>query len=214
MKRLLVLLAFMATPAFGADVAKPALAKAVALPSCSVASCTGFYAGLNVIGNGTNVNILGNGLNGSLNSAGTDLGGHVGYRAWNGTFYLGGEVGCSYDISTSTQVLGASPSDRLRCMELAKLGGALSALFQNQTIPIPPMLQNSFMSFYGILGGNQRFNRTGFAGGVGAEFFIMPNVTMNLEYINVTYSGAGAPAATGVNATDENLFRLLLNYNF
>lgn len=216
MKKLILALALLATPAMGADLPAKALSQLVpATPACLVTYCVGFYAGLDVTGNGANMDIIGSGIGGSLNAAGTEIGFHGGYRAWNGTIYLGGEVGCSYDVSTSVAVLGASPSDRLRCMELAKLGGALSALVGGQQqFPIPPALQSSFMSFYGVIGGTQRYGATGFVGGVGAEFIIMPKLTMNLEYLHSNFGGGGAIASPTLAAKDENLFRLLVSYNF
>lgn len=200
-------------PAFGADlptrVATPAL---VAIPTCTVAGCTGFYAGMDISGNGTNVNLL-NGLGGSLNAAGTELGIHGGFRTYNGTVYLGAEVGCAYDVSMN--IANLTPGSKVRCMELAKLGGSLTALVgQQQTFQFPQALQNSFMSFYGILGASERYQATGFAAGIGAEFLVAPRVSLTLDYINVTYFGAG-PAPTSVtNIPSENLFRMGINYNF
>jgi len=178
-------------------------------PWCSAQSCSGVYAGGSLIGNATNVNVIGNGINGSLNAGGQEMGLHAGYRAFDGTYYLGAEAGCSYNISSNLA------SDRLRCMELLKAGGALSALFGGQqSFQFPAVLQNNFMSFYGIVGASQRINHTGLVGGVGAEFFILKNLTMTLEYLNTSYPGS-SPTINGVIAVkDDNLFRLGVNYNF
>ena len=201
-----------ASGAFAADLPTKVRAPVQTLPACTVVSCVGFYAGLDISGNGTNVNLL-NGLGGSLNAAGTELGGHVGFRTYNGTVYLGAEVGCAYDVAMNVSDL--TPSSKVRCMELAKLGGSLTALVgQQQSFQFPAALHNSFMSFYGILGASERYHATGFAAGIGAEFLVAPQVSLTLDYINVTYSGAG-PAPTAVtNIPSENLFRMGVNYNF
>lgn len=203
--------------AAGADLKAPpfkALAPVPVVP-CTVTSCTSFYGGLDITGAGSNVNVLGNGLNGSLNANGTEIGLHAGFRTYDGKIYLGAEAGCGYDVAMQMGVIGQSPTDRLRCMELLKGGGSLAALFGGATtFPIPPALQNSFMSFYGILGASERFNATGIAGGVGAEFVISPKVTMTLDYININYTGGGATASSIATVPNENLFRLGVNYNF
>lgn len=214
MKRLFAVLALvcMASSTFAADLTKAARAAAPAQPACTTAYCVGFYGGLDISGNGTNVNIL-NGLGGSLNANGTEIGGHAGFRSWNGTVYLGVELGCAYDISMN--IVGTS-IDRLRCMELAKAGGALSALFgQQSTFQVPAYLQNSFVSFYGIVGASEKYGSTGIAAGVGAEFLVAPKVSLTLDYINVNYSGGGASQVGGlVTIPTENLFRMGVNYDF
>lgn len=215
MKRFFIAIAltFVASVAFAADLpTKVVRAPVQTLPDCTVANCVGFYAGLDISGNGTNVNLL-NGLAESLNANGTEIGLHGGFRSWNGTVYLGAEVGCGYDIAMN--FVGLTPSSRVRCMELAKLGGSLTALVgQQQSFQFPQILQNSFMSFYGILGASERYGATGFAGGIGAEFLVAPKVSLTLDYINVTYGGGGAQAGTAVSIPTENLFRMGVNYNF
>ena len=185
---------------------------APAVPPCTIASCTGFYAGMDISGNGTNVNLL-NGIGGSLNANGTEIGGHVGFRSWDGKVYLGAEVGCAYDVGMN--IADLTPSSKIRCMELAKLGGSLTALVgQQQSFQFPQALQNSFVSFYGILGASERYSAAGLAAGIGAEFLVAPNVSLTLDYVNVTYGGGGANAGSIVTIPTENLFRMGVNYNF
>lgn len=214
MKRFILaaLAAMLVAPAFGADIPRLALKAAPAtVPTCSPVYCVGFYGGLDISGNGTNVNLL-NGLGGSLNANGTEIGGHAGYRSWDGKLYLGAEVGCAYDVSMN--IVGLTPSSKVRCMELVKAGGALSALFgQQQAFQFPAALQTSFLSFYAILGASERFHSTGIAAGVGAEFLVTSNVSLTLDYINVNYSGGGAVQGS-LSIPTENLFRMGVNYNF
>jgi opacity protein-like surface antigen len=194
-------------------MATKAVTATPAVPSCTIASCTGFYAGLDITGDASNFNLIGNGINGSLNAAGTEIGGHAGFRSWNGTVYLGAEIGCAYDIGMN--VVGSS-IDKFRCMELGKAGGSLTALFgQQQSFTFPQALQNSFVSFYGILGASERYGATGLAGGIGAEFIVAPKVSLTLDYINVNYSGGGPTTMSGLaQVPNENLFRLGINYDF
>lgn len=214
MKRFLIALvaAAMAVPAWGADLPRPFLKAAPStVPTCTVAYCVGFYGGLDISGNGTNVNLL-NGIGGSLNANGTEIGAHGGFRSWDGKLYLGAEVGCAYDVSMN--IVGLTPSSKVRCMELAKFGGSLSALFGQQgAFQFPAALQSSFMSFYAIVGASERYGATGISAGVGAEFLVAPNVSLTLDYINVNYSGGGAVQGS-LSIPTENLFRMGVNYNF
>lgn len=212
-KLILAALAWLVVaPAFGGDLPTRAAPVApVAVPTCTVAGCFGFYVGMDISGNGTNVNLL-NGLGGSLNANGTELGGHVGFRSWDGKVYLGAEVGCAYDVSM--HIAGITPASKVRCLELGKLGGSLTALFgQQQQFQFPATLQNSFMSFYAIVGASERYNDTGIAAGIGAEFLVAPKVSLTLDYINVNYTGGGASQGV-ISIPTENLFRLGINYNF
>lgn len=192
----------------------PTKAPAASPAGCTITYCVGAYVGADLSGVATNVNVFGNGLSGSLNAGGTILGVHAGYRAWNGTIYLAGEVGCGADVSGGTTGIGSSFSNRWDCMELVKIGGSISSLLGSTPITFPQALQPYLMSLYGITGGKQRMGSTGIVGGAGAEFVIAPKATINLEYLNVSYSGAGATDVPGIAATDENLFRLSFNRAF
>ena len=220
LKRILLALSLFASPALAADFpVLPVKVVAPAVPACTILHCTGFYAGGGLSGVATNLNVFANGINGSLNAGGTILDIHAGWRSWNGSIYIGGEVSAGYDVAINTGAVSVSPSDRFNVMELVKLGGNISGLLGSQgTFTFPAALQPYFMSWYIIAGGKQKLAQTGIVGGIGAEFVIGPKSTINLEYLNTQWGGGGAgistPAGTTAAITNENTFRLSYNWNF
>lgn len=213
MKKIILGLALLATPAAAADM--PLKARPLAQPvGCTINYCVGFYVGAGLSGVANNLNVFANGINGSLNAGGTILDLHAGYRMYNGKFYLGAEVGGGYDVAFGSGPVGGF-SDRFSGMEVVKLGGSLAGLLgQQNTFAFPEALQPYFMSFYANVGAKQRMGANGLVGGVGAEFVIGPNSTINLDYFNVQYSGGGVTDTTIAAIPQENLFRLSYNYNF
>lgn len=215
MRKLAILATCLAlsAPAVAADM--PAKAPVFAPAGCTIAYCTGFYAGVGISGVATNLNVFAGGIQGSLNAGGTILDLHGGYRFWNGKFYLAAEVAAGYDVAFGTSGLGVSFGDRFSGIEIVKFGGALSALFGNQTsFTWPVALQPYLMSLYLSTGAKQRMGSSGILGGAGAEFVIGPHMTINLDYFNIQYGSGGASDVPGLAVPSENLFRLSANYAF
>lgn len=196
-----------------ADLRLRAAPAVAAAPACTVDYCVGWFAGFDISGVATSLNFVGQGIGGSFNGGGTLIGGHGGYRAWNGKLYMAGEAGCNYDVSSGTGGLGVGFSDRLGCSEVVKLGGSLSALLGTQPFTFPAALQPYLMSVYAIAGAKQRMGGNGIVGGAGAEFVITPHATVTLEYRNVSYKG-GTSDVPGLVLKDENLAVLGFNWAF
>lgn len=225
MKKLLLGLALLASPAYAADLPIPRKAVAVAPATlCSVTSCTGFYAGVDVTGMGSNLDILGSGINGSVFAGGMMIGAHAGYQLWNGAYFIAGEAGCSYDVSQRLSALGGGPSDKYICQEVLKAGMQLAGLFgigqgapaapSQGPVPIniPALLQNSLMSPFVTMGAAQRHNKNGLVTGAGANFVLSSNWSTTFEYRHINYQkGEVAP---GMVLDTENLVRVSFDYHF
>lgn len=219
MKRFLTTLALavgLASPAGAANLPFPAKAPAAVAPlGCTISYCVGWIVGADVTGVASSIDVLGQGVGGSFNGGGTLLGIHGGFRAWNGTFYLGGEIGVTYDVSGGASGVAPGFSDRFAAMEVAKIGGPIGALVGNtQGVTFPAALQPYLMSLYFNVGGKQRMGSTGVVGGAGAEFVITPRATINLDYFHVKYGNGGASDNPLVTLKDEDLIRLAFNWNF
>lgn len=225
MKRLILALSLLATPAFAADLPVKALV-APPVPNCDITRCSGFYVGLNVTGVGTNLDLIGGGLGGSVNANGTLLGGHVGYQAWNGQWFGAVEAGCAYDLTQKVDAIGGTNSNRFLCTEVVKAGGLLGSLLgtgwgnpapaapSQGALPfnIPATLSSALVSPYVTLGAAQRFGKSGFVSGAGAQFIISANWNIGLEYMHIRYNRQQVTEFQELDT--ENLIRMSVNYHF
>jgi hypothetical protein len=201
-----------------APIATKSPASKWSIPSinCTPSSCRGFNIGL-VLGtntqNGAVVPTLtsitgGNGL----------LGGEVGYRFWNGSYYFGAEADMLYQTGQSGSVINFNPQNFMAIVE-GDVGVSLAGLFnisapnpsQGPLASIPAALATSLMTPYvmpvadciNYTGGGSWIQR--YCGGVGAEFAIGGPYTIRVKYLN-------EPAAGGLSAA--NLILLEGVYNF
>jgi hypothetical protein len=219
MKRILFMagaMLAMCGSVLAADLPKVLKAPATTPTGCTKDYCVSWIVGADVTGVASSVDVFGSGIGGSFNGGGTLLGAHAGGRLWNGTFYIGFEVGGTYDVAGGASGVAPGFGDRFAAMEIVRAGGPIGAIFGNsQGFTFPAALQPYLMSLYANIGGKQRMGSTGFVTGAGAEFIITPNATVSLDYFHVDYSGAGATNMPSVLALkNEDLARLSFNWNF
>lgn len=211
MKRIIVaaIAAFLSSSALAADISTKAPTSAAILTTapCSAASCSGFFVGAEISGSGTGVNVLDLG---SLNAAGTFMGGNVGYQFYNGTYWLGVKASVDYQIGSTSSQLTPGLSN-IFAFEGVEVGGNLATLFSIAPIVLPGPLSTAVPTI--LIGACQHGNLNGYCAGAAAHFFV-PNskFTIDVNYLNAQYG----PTAVSPNATasTENRGTFGFSYHF
>jgi opacity protein-like surface antigen len=213
-------LALSGAPAGAADLAVKAVGAAPVstFVPCATAQCTGFYVGGTVGGIGSNADILGSGINGSIFAGGAELGLHVGYQIWNGSFFAAAEVGGDIDVGGTTVIGSVANVKPYSATYVAKLGYGLNNLFGSgppaTTQPtIFQTLASSLISPYFEVGGKTRNFGTGFVSGAGVEYVIGPHWNAYAEYQHINYNQTVVGAAP-VSIGTENIVKAGVNYKF
>ncbi len=215
MKKLIVALSLIASPAFAADLSLKAVPLPTAAP-CSAGSCSGWYAGFGVLGDGTNVDIVGNGINGSVFSAGGAIQLHGGYQLWNGSWFAAIEGGAGYEFTRASANglnIVNNGGSKFIGTELVKLGynffpSTQAAVVVPSQSPIPLISPANFFAAttpYMVFGGMQRRGKSLWVNGAGAETVIAAGWTSSVQYLY-------APSQNGDPAT--NIVMLGLNKHF
>jgi opacity protein-like surface antigen len=213
MKKLLIVLMFLAAPAVAN--AQVIVAKAPVTPSnpCTPTSCTGAYVGGFIAGNGTNADIVGSGLSGSVFAGGGIPGGVVGYQFANGTYFLAGEAGMGWQVNVGGSVNGLATNETgYLAYEGVKVGGQIAGLLGTQaSTTIPTALVSRLISPYVIVGAVERPFANGWMTGAGATFDLSNTLFLDIGYKYINY---GAATAGNLQFNSENLVTVGFNYKF
>jgi hypothetical protein len=203
----------LSASAFAGDINAPAVTainKALATPvsTCTSSGCSGLFAGAEISGSGTGVNIINLG---SLNAAGTFMGGNVGYQFFNGTYWISIEANVDYQVANPNSSLTPSLTN-VFAFEGMEFGGNLTSLFNIAPITLPGPLANAVPTVK--VGACQHGNLQGYCAGAAAHFFI-PNSkwTIDATYLNAQYS-SGTVLAPGATANTENRGTFGATYHF
>lgn len=222
MKRLLILLTLLASPAYAADVLVPAkpLPKVLAY-QCTQFSCSGFYVGPNLLGVGADITDVTSGVPASAFTSGGGLGVDAGYQFWNGQFFFAGEV--FGDFTALNLGTGNGFKNTWIAGEVGKFGMGLSGVLGQavpaQTAPsqspvpvsVPNSLSTSMMSPYVAVGAVERPWGTGWAVGGGISYILAQNWNLDIMYLNVNYNNANINSL--VTEQRENLVKIGLHYH-
>jgi opacity protein-like surface antigen len=215
MKKILLALMLLATPAWATDMPVKVAPVAGVPDPCTTSQCTGWYVGGGFAGNGTNADILGNGISGSVFAAGAIPFVNGGWQYWNGKLFLAAEVGVGDQLNiggltgNETGVLG---------YQEVQFGGTLSGILGTNSAPVtvPTVLSADLISLYVAMGVIERSFANGWETGAGAKFAIAPHLFLDIGYRYANYGVAAQAISPALTATynNENLVRISVNYKF
>ncbi len=165
----------------------PVVATPAPVVKCLQLYCAGFYLGGVVYGIGGNAAILQNGINNSIFAGGADIGLNAGWQYWDSKYFFAVDVdGMMESKNTAGVSHFAGNSGAAVGMVHFKLGGNLANLIVGAgTSPFAPpaQLATSIMASYiDVACTAFRKGGTQFCSGVGTQFWLANNLTLDVLY--------------------------------